>query len=232
MAKNKKNSEIEQQFEEEKEFYDKILDDAEPYVNEIQKNVKNLEVENRKKEFVDFSKVKEISETKSNDTIKQFVKFFIPDVDLQNSEFLKVKMDLDRFVLSKIIFQVETCEFAITKLLELIDEGIINPRNFEVLSGLQKTSVEMIRFMVQLQNVMELTYRNYYDSYLVHQAEQKMLAEKIANDEIRQSDGETESDTNFEEVLSSTPVRKKVTRLKYESMLSQINTDVEVVDDN
>lgn len=164
---------------EEKKYYESILTDIEPHTRNVKNNVKTLEREIKTREFVDFKKVQEIAESKAKSTIGNFVAFFIPDEELRNSDFLKTKIELDKFVLGKVMFQVETCDFAMTRLLEVIDEGMLNPRNFEVLAGLQKSSMEMIRFLVQLQNVIELTYRNYYDSYLLAQAESMQLTKKL-----------------------------------------------------
>ena len=67
---------------------------------------------------------------------------------------------MDIMMFSQLLYQAITAEYAVTKLLELLDEGNLSPRMFEVLPGLQKSLMEVNKQILTTQNVIEITYKN------------------------------------------------------------------------
>ena len=199
----------------EKVYYESILNEIEPYSNQISENIKKIENENKKKNIINITDIQDISLTKASKIIEEFVNFFVPNNELKNNDFIKTKMEIDKFVLSKVIFQSETCDYAIIKLLQLIEDGVINARNFEVLSLLQKSSMEMLKFLVQLQHVIELTYRNYFDNFVLTNLQNRKELEML---ESQNTNGKFVSGA-----INNQPIR-----MKHTDLIKNIKQPIEV----
>lgn len=210
-----KSLEHEDTLQSEKIYYESILNEIEPYSSQISENIKKIENENKKKNIINISNIQDISLTKASKIIEEFVNFFVPNAELKNNDFIKTKMEIDKFVLSKVIFQSETCDYAIIKLLELIDDGVINARNFEVLSLLQKSSMEMLKFLVQLQHVIELTYRNYFDNFVLTNLQNKKELEMLKCQ-------------NNDKFVSGVGINNQPIRMKHTDLIKNIKEPIEV----
>ena len=76
----------------------------------------------------------------------------------------KAKSNLDEYALGMLIRQMENSEIAISQLMDIINEGDVSPRMFEVLSDLQRTLLDIIKsqtmYMVAIEENAKKTSRD------------------------------------------------------------------------
>jgi hypothetical protein len=152
----------------------------------------NINKEKDKVHYLDIEKIKADALAASTDYVDYLVDFYLAGAIL-DEPFLKKKKDDDTQTLADLIFQMKTSEYAIIKLLEVIDEGgQIIPRNFEVLAGLQKSKMEIVKHYEAVKMNVENNYRNMASAFIQKQENniplieaagygQKKLIEKIRN---------------------------------------------------
>lgn len=85
------------------------------------------------------------SKRKATSAITSMLQLYLSQKIIEKEEYVRAKLELDRLSLSKLIFLMETSELSITRLMNEIDSGDVQPRMFEVLAGLQRTMLEIIR---------------------------------------------------------------------------------------
>lgn len=90
---------------------------------------------------------------------------FISDENFLQEIYVKNRLEIDKLILSKTIFLLQTSEYSMIKLLEQIDSGDLSPRNFEVLSFLQKAQIDISKYLIQMNLVMENYYKMNYIDY-------------------------------------------------------------------
>lgn len=125
-----------------------------------------------KNTYMHFEKVKEESSKKAEEMVDSIIKFYL-DKSMYSTEegkvYLQNKRDIDVLTVSNLIFQMRTAEYAITKLLEEIDNGNIHPRQFEVLASLQKSKMEIVKYLsiinIQLENNYKIIRQEYNSIY-------------------------------------------------------------------
>ena len=87
--------------------------------------------------------------SKANDSAKKLMnsllKFYLSEDLIQKSEYVQLKAKIDMMTLANLINQMEIAEHAITTLMRTIDAGEFTPRMFEVLGGLQKTMLDIMK---------------------------------------------------------------------------------------
>jgi len=87
--------------------------------------------------------------TKSNNSAKKLMnsllKFYLSEELIQKNEYIQLKARVDVMTMAQLIYQMQTAEHAITILMRSIDAGEISPRMFEVLGGLQKTLLDIMK---------------------------------------------------------------------------------------
>jgi len=87
------------------------------------------------------------------------VNFYL-DGEILSDPYLIQKIDDDKNTLTDLKNQMETSQLAITQLLEVIAEGgAIVPRNFEVLSQLQKAKMEIVKHYEAVKTNIENNYK-------------------------------------------------------------------------
>jgi hypothetical protein len=161
--------------------------------------------------YLDIEKIKTEALAASTDYVDYLVDFYLTGAIL-DEPFLKKKKDDDTQTLADLIFQMKTSEYAIIKLLEVIDEGgQIIPRNFEVLAGLQKSKMEIVKHYEAVKMNIENNYRNMASAFIQKQENnmplleatgygQKKLIEKIrSNSKINEFGDVEEADYIVEE---------------------------------
>lgn len=94
---------------------------------------------------INYDKLKEKAETKAKKTLNSLLKFYLSREIIEEEEYIQAKLEIDQMALSSLIYQMETCERAITTLLRTIDAGELTPRHFEVLGTLQKTLLDIVK---------------------------------------------------------------------------------------
>lgn len=117
-------------------------------------------------QYIDFQKFQVEAEKEAEKYVESVKNFYLHENMLENP-FILNKINNDRFVLSKIIFQMRTSEMSIIKLLEEIDHGNFHARNFEVLAGLQKSNMEIAKHLVQVKTIIEQKYKDLAEDDLV-----------------------------------------------------------------
>lgn len=176
------------------ERYESILKDMQPTVKKVEEQIKIVEEENKIKNFLNFKTIKQDSTNMAQMIVDNIVDTIVvanldynfSEEDAQErlgSEDLRIRKLSDVHLFSKVLYQVEINDYAVTKLTQLIDEGNVAPRNFEVLSDLLKTSIELEKFAIQFQNILEVTYRNLQEAYILQRNLNNQLAGK--NKEVK-----------------------------------------------
>lgn len=176
------------------ERYESILKDMQPTVKKVEEQIKIVEEENKIKNFLNFKTIKQDSTNMAQMIVDNIVDTIVvanldynfSEEDAQErlgSKDLRIRKLSDVHLFSKVLYQVEINDYAVTKLTQLIDEGNVAPRNFEVLSDLLKTSIELEKFAIQFQNILEVTYRNLQEAYVLQRNLNNQLAGK--NKEVK-----------------------------------------------
>lgn len=176
------------------ERYESILKDMRPTVKKVEEQIKIVEEENKIKNFLNFKTIKQDSTNMAQMIVDNIVDTIVvanldynfSEEDAQErlgSKDLRIRKLSDVHLFSKVLYQVEINDYAVTKLTQLIDEGNVAPRNFEVLSDLLKTSIELEKFAIQFQNILEVTYRNLQEAYILQRNLNNQLAGK--NKEVK-----------------------------------------------
>lgn len=176
------------------ERYESILKDMQPTVKKVEEQIKIVEEENKIKNFLNFKTIKQDSTNMAQMIVDNIVDTIVvanldynfSEEDAQErlgSKDLRIRKLSDVHLFSKVLYQVEINDYAVTKLTQLIDEGNVAPRNFEVLSDLLKTSIELEKFAIQFQNILEVTYRNLQEAYILQRNLNNQLVGK--NKEVK-----------------------------------------------
>jgi hypothetical protein len=96
-------------------------------------------------EPMDYDELKTSSMTKSKKVMGSLLKFYLSQELIDKNEYIRAKANLEITTLSSLIQQMEMSERAITILMRSIDTGETSPRMFEVLGGLQKTLLDIMK---------------------------------------------------------------------------------------
>lgn len=182
------------QLKDKQERYESILKEMQPTVKKVEEQIKIVEEENKIKNFLNFKTIKQDSTNMAQMIVDNIVDTIVvanldynfSEEDAQErlgSKDLRIRKLSDVHLFSKVLYQVEINDYAVTKLTQLIDEGNVAPRNFEVLSDLLKTSIELEKFAIQFQNILEVTYRNLQEAYILQRNLNNQLAGK--NKEVK-----------------------------------------------
>jgi hypothetical protein len=168
-----------------------ILDNSDLELDKNLNDSKIPEIENKKpRGYLNIESIKIDAYNQAEDFINYLVEFYLAGDILYESYILK-RMDDDKQTIADLLFQMKTSEYAIIKLLEVIDEGgQIIPRNFEVLAGLQKSKMEIVKHYEAIKMNIENNYKNMSNSYITKKENeiaiiesagygQKRLLEKI-----------------------------------------------------
>ena len=94
---------------------------------------------------VNYGDLKEKAEAKAKKIMDSLLKFYLSEEIIDKEEYISAKVELDKMALSSLIYQMDTCERAVTTLLRTIDAGELTPRHFEVLGTLQKTLLDIVK---------------------------------------------------------------------------------------
>ena len=94
---------------------------------------------------LDYDGEKDIAQTKAKKLMNSLLKFYLSQELIQKNEYITLKAKIDVMTMSNLMFQMRTAEHAIVTLLRSIDAGEASPRMFEVLGGLQKTMLDIMK---------------------------------------------------------------------------------------
>lgn len=113
--------------------------------------------------FMDFDTVQKECKDEAEKIISSIVNYYLdPRMKIANAvttRYLEKRMDTDILTISNLLFNMETSEHAIKKLLEEIDAGNLHPRQFEVLASLQKSKMDIVKHLQFVQIQLENNYK-------------------------------------------------------------------------
>ena len=99
----------------------------------------------REHEPMDYVATKEGSVNSAKKLMNSLLKFYLSEDLIKKNEYIQLKAKVDVMTMSNLIFQMQAAEHAITTLMRTIDSGEVSPRMFEVLGGLQKTMLDIMK---------------------------------------------------------------------------------------
>jgi len=94
---------------------------------------------------LDYVGAKSKSLNQAKKLMKSLLGFYLTEELINKNEYIALKAKTDIMTMSNLIFQMQIAEHAITTLARTIDSGEISPRMFEVLGGLQKTMLDIMK---------------------------------------------------------------------------------------
>ena len=96
-------------------------------------------------EPMDYGGAKTSSTNDAKRLMNSLLKFYLSNELIEKNEYVQLKAKVDVMTLSNLINQMQIAEHAITTLMRTIDSGEFTPRMFEVLGGLQKTMLDIMK---------------------------------------------------------------------------------------
>jgi len=109
--------------------------------------------------FINVDSVKNEVETEARAILDSLSRFYSDLEDIPEDSYLKHKQKIDALSISTMAFQIRTAQHAISKLVEEIDSGRMEPRLFEVLAQLQNQIMQMPKNFSNYMSQMEKNYK-------------------------------------------------------------------------
>ena len=109
--------------------------------------------------FINVDSVKSEVETEARAILDSLSRFYSDLEDIPEDSYLKHKQKIDALSISTMAFQIRTAQHAISKLVEEIDSGRMEPRLFEVLAQLQNQIMQMPKNFSNYMTQMEKNYK-------------------------------------------------------------------------
>jgi hypothetical protein len=89
------------------------------------------------------SKAKAIAKAKK--MMDSVAKLYLSQDVIEEYEYIRIKQKIEEMQLANLFNQMQQMEHSIETLMRTIDSGELSPRMFEVLGGLQKTMLEVMK---------------------------------------------------------------------------------------
>lgn len=182
---NKKinQEERKKQLSEKDELEDMLINSSET-LEHLTEEAKKIAPKHKSLEF-NYPKIIKDAQSESEDIVSANVNFYLNEDIIETTEYIQQKMRSDIITMSDLLRQTKIAEYAIIKMLEQIEEGNSHPRQFEVLSGFQRSKLELTKSIANYVVVMENNYKAIKEDY------------RIKNEEnTENSEGEDVSDNN------------------------------------
>jgi len=157
--------------------------DAEKGSNDLPERTSNVPVYN-------FQEKRKQSEVQAKRLLGSLLKFYLTEDYIAENEYIQAKVGLDQLTLSGLINQVKLSESAIEKLMESIDSGEVHPRMFEVLAGMQRVYIDLMKHqslsIIAAEEHMKKLKDDfdYYQSRPVSESDKKDLSEEGSDENI------------------------------------------------
>lgn len=103
--------------------------------------------------------VKSEVEMEARSILESLGRFYNDSENISEDSYLKHKQKIDSLSISVMAFQIRTAQHAISKLIEEIDSGRMEPRLFEVLAQLQNQIMQMPKNFSSYMTQMEKNYK-------------------------------------------------------------------------
>ena len=109
--------------------------------------------------FIKVDEVKNEVEAEARAILDSLSKFYNDMDSLPEDNYIRHKQKIDALSISTMAFQIRTAQHAISKLVEEIDSGRLEPRLFEVLAQLQNQIMQMPKNFSTYMTQMEKNYK-------------------------------------------------------------------------
>jgi hypothetical protein len=96
-------------------------------------------------EPIDYDEMKNEASNESKKLMNSLLKFYLSNELIEKNDYIKAKAKIDMMTQAGLIKQLRISERSIDTLMRLIDTGEMTPRMFEVLGGLQKTMLDIMK---------------------------------------------------------------------------------------
>jgi hypothetical protein len=96
-------------------------------------------------EPMDYVETKVQANDQAKKLMNSLLKFYLSEELINKNEYIKLKAKTDVMTMANLVHQMQIAEHAIVILMRTIDSGEIAPRMFEVLGGLQKTMLDIMK---------------------------------------------------------------------------------------
>lgn len=134
--------------------------------------------------FLNYHEIKDTVNNEATEIVISIAEFYLSPEIIENVNYVKQKTKVDQITVSSLLFQMQTAEHAIIKLLGEIDDGNLHPRTFEVLASLQRSKMEIVKHMAQFMIVMENAYKSFHEDYRIKKSENSLSeSEELENAE-------------------------------------------------
>lgn len=132
----------------------------------------------------DYSNIIKIAEEESQDIVSANATFYLNENIIKTTEYVQQKMRADIATMSDLLRQSKIAEFAIIRMIEQIEEGDAHPRQFEVLSGFQRSKLELTKSIANYVVVMENNYKAIKEDYRTKNQEDTIETDaEVVNDD-------------------------------------------------
>jgi len=109
--------------------------------------------------FINVDGIKSEVESEARAILESLSKFYNDMENLPEDSYIRHKQKIDALSISTMAFQIRTAQHAISKLIEEIDSGRLEPRLFEVLAQLQNQIMQMPKNFSAYMSQMEKNYK-------------------------------------------------------------------------
>ena len=108
---------------------------------------------------IDFTELKQVCNDEARVMINNSIGFMLTPEMVEDNEYIKNKLEVDIISLGGMIYQLRTNEAMQKALMTEVDRGMINPRMFEVFSGLSKTIADINKQLLGTVEAIKSTYK-------------------------------------------------------------------------
>jgi len=137
---------------------------------------------------IDFDELKKVCNKEARTMIINAIQFVLPPEMIKGNNYIKNKLEVDIMSLAGMLYQLKTNEAMQKTLMTEVDRGMINPRMFEVFSGLSKTIAEINKQLLGTVEAIKSTYKE-IKSDIKEKETDALVAHKDETVMITQGDG-------------------------------------------
>ncbi|MCK9575392.1 MAG: hypothetical protein WC979_00950 [Candidatus Pacearchaeota archaeon] len=171
MSNTKKvNQDERQQQLSEREELEQMLQSSSDNLESLTEEAKKLSLKH-KPITLDYQGIMTSSNSEAMDIVGANAMFYLNEEIIDTEEYIQQKMRSDVATMSDLIRQSKVAEYSIIKMLEQIEEGNMQSRQFEVLSGFQRSKLELTKAIANYVVVMENNYKAIKEDYRVKREE-------------------------------------------------------------
>lgn len=184
MSNNKKINQQERREQmSEKEDLERLLLESSETLEHLTEEAKKLSPKHKPLTF-DYLGISQSSNEEATDIVGANAMFYLDEEIIETEEYVQQKMRSDVVTMSDMLRQSKIAEFSIIKMIEQIEEGDMNPRQFEVLAGFQRSKLELTKSIANYVVVMENNYKAIKEDWRVKREDntQNISGEVVEDD--------------------------------------------------